>query len=518
MILTLLLKKARGNGKISAEHFIFLSFPAAGEAQKMTIFLAYLLCFTTIFEKGKAPLNKYKKLAANTMIFAIGTFSSKLLVFFLMPFYTRILSSSEYGTVDIIVQTANLLIPIASLGINNAVIRFALEKKSNKSEVFSIGLFAILGGFALTGVLSVFLERVELLKGYTWLILLFVICSNLNTLCIYFIRSIGYSRLYALDGILRTILMILLNILFLAVFKLGVTGYVLASVLSDAISVVFLFFFMRLDRYVSLRAISKICAKDMLLYSLPLIPTTVCNWVVSLSDRYVITYVLGTAENGLYAVANKIPTVMVIIAGIFSDAWQISAVKEEGGGDLARFYSKVFHAYQAVAFTASSYLIITAKLTTTLLAAPSYYISWRYIPFLVVATTISCFSSFLGSVYMVYKKSGYTLWTMVAGALANIALNLLWIPKYGVQGAIAATLAAYVLMFFVRAVTSRRFIRIRYRMGPLVLNTLIVTAQSFIMIFEVPYWLPIEIGLTLLITLVNLPSLFGMARKVLRRG
>ena len=55
------------------------------------------------------------------------------------------------------------------LGINNAVIRFALEKKSNKSEVFSIGLFTILGGFALTGVLSVFLERVELLKGYTWL-------------------------------------------------------------------------------------------------------------------------------------------------------------------------------------------------------------------------------------------------------------------------------------------------------------------------------------------------------------
>ena len=64
-------------------------------------------------------MDKYKKLISNTVIFAIGTFSSKVLVFLLMPLYTRVLSDAEYGITDLIVQTGNLLLPLASLGIVN---------------------------------------------------------------------------------------------------------------------------------------------------------------------------------------------------------------------------------------------------------------------------------------------------------------------------------------------------------------------------------------------------------------
>lgn len=80
--------------------------------------------------------NKYRNLAQNTVIFAIGTFSSKLLVFIMMPIYTRALSTAEYGTVDLIQQISNLLVPIVTLGVTNALIRFGLDKSFRKNDVF----------------------------------------------------------------------------------------------------------------------------------------------------------------------------------------------------------------------------------------------------------------------------------------------------------------------------------------------------------------------------------------------
>lgn len=61
-------------------------------------------------------MNKYKNLILNTLIFGLGTFSSKVLVFLLMPLYTRVLTSADYGTVDLIMQTGNLLVPLVMMG------------------------------------------------------------------------------------------------------------------------------------------------------------------------------------------------------------------------------------------------------------------------------------------------------------------------------------------------------------------------------------------------------------------
>ena len=72
-------------------------------------------------------MNRYKKLLSNTVLFAVGTFSSKALVFLLMPLYTAVLSTQEYGTVDLIMQAGNLLLPLVSVGIINSIVRFGLD-------------------------------------------------------------------------------------------------------------------------------------------------------------------------------------------------------------------------------------------------------------------------------------------------------------------------------------------------------------------------------------------------------
>lgn len=120
-------------------------------------------------------MNKYKNLILNTLIFGLGTFSSKVLVFLLMPLYTRVLTSADYGTVDLIMQTGNLLVPLVMMGISNAVIRFGLDKSINKNDVFTTALLSVGGGFAALLVFYPLIMRIPGLGEYALLIYAFVL-------------------------------------------------------------------------------------------------------------------------------------------------------------------------------------------------------------------------------------------------------------------------------------------------------------------------------------------------------
>lgn len=455
-------------------------------------------------------MDKYKRLMNNTFIFAIAAFGSKLLIFLMMPFYTRVMSTEDYGIADVLVQTCNLLIPFATVGINNAIIRFGLDRGSNKKGVFTIGLITIAAGFVLMALCDPIISQVSVLKGYTVYLYLFVLASALHGLCSQFARAIGYIRFYAINGIFATALTIVLNILFLAVFKWGVKGYIWSTIITDFTCAALVFLLTRLHRFVRFKKVTKELYMKMLSYCMPLIPNTVCSLIVSISDRYLITYMIGEAANGIYAVSNKIPTILMIVANIFAEAWQISAVTEEEGRE--RFFSRVCGVYQAIAFTTASLLIVTAQLSTKILAAPSYYEAWHYIPILVSATTFSCIATFLASIYMVEKKSMCTLVTTMLGAVINIALNTWWIPVYGVYGAAAATLISYFIMFAVRAVHSRKYVKIKWNMKKLMINIFALILQNIVMVSMCPLYLLWSSLLAAVIVIVNFKDVISIIR------
>ena len=264
---------------------------------------------------------KYKKLFSNTIVFSIGTFSSKILVFLLVPFYVHFLSDAEYGVVDLITQTANLLIPLVSLGIASAVLRFGLDQSSDKKAVFSTGVAAILIGFLLFLLTVPILLQVQIIGEYTLLLLFYVFIGCFRLLCTNFVRSLQYVKLYSFDGILCTVLVITFNILFLMRFGWGIQGYVLATICSDSCSVLFLTLAARLYRYLDFRRIRASVYRPMLRYCLPLIPANIFWWITHVSDRYMVTYMVSEGANGLYAIAYKIPTMITIVSTIFMEAW-----------------------------------------------------------------------------------------------------------------------------------------------------------------------------------------------------
>lgn len=402
-----------------------------------------------------------------------------------------------YGVTDLLLQTGNLIIPIASVGIANAVIRYGLEQASNKSGVFTTGIAATLSGFFLLLLLSPLLGRIEFLSGHLWLVLLYVLAANVHSVCNQFARTMGHIRLFAADGVLRTVLTILFNILLLAVFPMGVTGYVLANVLADGITTAFVFLYAKQWRYFRLSSLSRQDTARMLRYSVPLVPSTLCSWVINISDRYLIALLIGSSATGIYAVANKVPSVLMTVANIFTSAWQISALAERPKAEKERFFSNVYATYSAIAFITGSGVILTAQLSTRLLAAPEYYEAWQYVPVLTLATTFACLGSFLSSIYMVEQRSGATLATTLLGAVCNLVFNFFLIQFWGAMGAAISTLFSYLLIFAVRAAHTRSMLRIRWSVCRLLSSALLLGIQCILMEVDVPLW-PIWSGICLL--------------------
>ena len=464
-------------------------------------------------------MNKYKKLISNTVILGIGTFGSKLMVYLLMPLYTGVLSPSQYAVADIIAQTANLIMPLACIGITNGIFRFAADKEENKEEAFSCGAAVMLAGSAVFLALSPLLFLIDYFDGYAWLVICYVICANIHSVCAQYIRATDRAKIFAIQGILNTALTVVLNVMFLLVFDMGIEGYVLSVVIADLLTTIFLVVSQKLWKAFDFGKVRKKTVVSMLKYSIPLIPATMLWWVTDVSDRYLVAYFCSNEITGIYSVAYKIPTLLILISGIFIEAWQFSAVSEsDDSGELENFFDRVFSCFTGLMFLACSAIIALSKVFSSLLFADAYYAAWQYIPVLVTAMLFSTFVTFMGTVYMVRMKTTVSLSTALIGALINIVLNFLFIPSFalgwGAMGAAVATVISYFTVFVIRSVSVHKYIKFKIHPIRIAINCCIIALQSAVMIAEPSWWIIAEVIFVALIVAVNAKIMYDGAKQL----
>lgn len=467
-------------------------------------------------------MGRNKRLLSNTVILGTGTFASKVLVFLLMPLYTSILSASEYGVADILTQTANLIIPLAAVGICDSMLRFALDTEDGedteaRKKIFSTGIFVLVCGSVLTVALIQLLRLFDTFDGYIWLVAAYVICSNFHSVTANFVRAMGRTVMFAGQGIVNTLLTVALNVLFLVVFDWGVLGYVLSVVVSDALITVGIVLCAGLYRYFSVRYVNAATLRALLRFGVPYIPTTMMWLITSASDRYIVTAFKGSAENGLYAAAYKLPTLLLLMCGVFVEAWQFSVVKDADGAERSSFFSSVFKNYMGAIFMCASVLIAGSQLLTRLLLADSYYSSWRYVPVLVAAMTFSALVSFLGSVYFLEKKSVMSMVTSMAGAAVNIVLNFVLIPKRGAMGAAVATLISYAAVYAIRAYDTKFYVKFNIHTIRVIVNTVLLLVQAATMLEAVRGWKYIQLAAVALMLVINGREIFAVVIKLGKR-
>ena len=455
-------------------------------------------------------------LLKNVGMLTISNFASKILVFFLVPVYTNALSTQDYGTFDLAISTVTMLYPILTVNIVDAVMRFCLDDQYDKGAVIAIGKKYMVRSIAVAGLLALSLyfgKPLDLSGSLVCLVFLYYTAYAVHQFAIQLAKGLERVKDMAIAGVAGTVVMVATNILFLVAFPCGLPGFFVANILAQAVPAVFLAIKLKAWIFEGSRTDLRL-QKEMLAYCAPLIFTVLGWWINSAADRYVVTYLCGVAASGILSVAYKIPGIINILQGIFIQAWQISAMKEYGESDTAKFYGGTFSALNTLMCAACAWLILLTRPIAGMLFAKDFYEGWQYVPFLLISSVLNCASGFLGPILSAKKDSKAMARSAIDGSAINVVLNISLVSWVGIQGAAIATAISSYAIYAVRRKAAGDDIRME-SYGRVLATWGLLCVQAVVEIYMTSRYL--EIGLMLMMLWVNrnsVRSLFDMVRKI----
>ena len=475
-------------------------------------------------------MNKYKLLALNTIIFTIGSFGSKIISLLLNNLYTKYISPAELFTKSLLETLALFLIPVFSFSITEAVVRYGLDRRYSKKEVFTTAIT-----LNIIGIMPIFftvpfircIPYFRHIEGYTALLMIYIMTSSARALCSQFVRARGMVKLFSLDGILATLTLLIFNIIFITRHGMGVRGFMISTILSDLCSALFLFFSAGLKKFYNGKYFNKKLSRSMLRFTIPLIPTTVMWTFTGFSDQIFIGNMksdklfLGEDAAGIYAAASKIPNLISMLSTIFFQSWNMSAITENDSADRNIFYAKVYSAYESILFIGSAGLLLFVKPISAILinysVFPEYRMAYIYTPLLIAAAVYTCFDLFLASIYTATKHTKNAFFSILIVCIMNIILNLKLIPLIGIQGAALATFLSYLLCYWIRIIDARYYVPFKFSASRNIFNTCALLLMCAAVIFRPFGYIIWEIILFMLIFLKNYRPLVIMCRKLMKR-
>lgn len=455
-------------------------------------------------------MNRTKYLLKNMGILTISNFASKILIFLLVPLYTTVLSTVEYGTYDLAVSTVTLLYPILSLNIVDAVMRFSMDKEYSKEKIAVIGFKLISISIVLFAVGMFLLNKFKIwpdINGLEGFVFLYYFSYVFNQFLIQFSKGLERVREMGIAGVISTFVMVGGNIIFLLVLREGLPGFFFANIIAQGASAIYLLIKLKLWIYLKNLNVEKELIREMLVYCLPLLASAIGWWINSAADKYVVAFMLGVSANGILSVSYKIPQIINVVESIFIQAWQISAIKEYGEKDTARFYGKTFLIINVLMCAACSWLILLTRPLAYLMYAKDFFQAWQYVPFLLISSVLNCASGLLGPILSAQKNSKAMMWSAIIGASVNIVMNITLVYYIGIQGATISTLICSIIIYKIRKIAVGKDIIIEHY--KLVLVTwLLLCVQAFAEIYLKAYI--IEIILMIVMLIINKKNLYAI--------
>lgn len=450
----------------------------------------------------------------NTLLFTLGSMSSKLIMFLFLPLYTYYLTTEQYATIDLITVINKLIVPILSCSIYEAVLRFALDKNEDKTKVFTIGIGFMAIGCILSIMILPCLDFVESLGDYKVYFYLLYVTTALNSLFSVFARSIDKVKLIAINSIISTAIIAVLNILLIAVFHMQIDGYFISLITGNLIVNLLYFWKGRMYHYVNFKKLDSKLLKRMLIYSIPLIPNSLFWWINSSLDRFFLTAMTSLSVVGLYSAASKLPAVLNTLNGIFQQAWGISAIKEYDSEGGAKFFTQMYSLYSLFIILCSSIIILSCKYLGIFLFHNDFYEAWTIVPVLTVGFFYSCLNSFLGTIYTATKSTKSLLITTCVGAMINILFNMLLIPRYGAIGASIGTCISHFSVWIVRLVKGNKILKINVNYKKMIISHLCLVAIAILITCNQIYFELISLGLFTYLILSNKEDLIKIMKKM----
>lgn len=424
--------------------------------------------------------NKIKNLSQNALLFTISGFGTRIISFFLVPLYTYVLSTDEFGSVDLVTTTVQLLIPVLTINIQDAVLRFSLDKNYKAEDAICVG-FKIIGvSSALLGIILFGLDYsgiIPLESNYMFFLYLSFTSGALNNNLSMYLKAKDQVKTLAVWGITNTAVTCLVNLLLLLGMHLGINGYMIAYVSGTIVADVGMFLSGNIMKDLKISKRSGEIAREMVKYSAPLIANSLGWWINNASDRYILTYFCGAAVNGIYAVSYKIPSILSALQSIFYNAWSISSITEFDENDEDGFIGGTYTVYSSASFLACSLIMLFNITIAHILYSKNFFVAWKYVPFLLLGTAFNGLGLFNGCIFAAAKKTKEISITTVVSALINTALNFILIPLVGAYGAAFATMIGYFSIWFMRTLRMKSVIKMNVNWKKQVLMMIVLLMQ-----------------------------------------
>ena len=408
---------------------------------------------------------KYKTLANNLFLFFLASFLPKAISFFMVPLYTRELTTADYGTADLLTNTVLLLCPFLTLQIQDAVLRFSMRKDCKKNEVLSIGVRnSLIGLFVLIiGILLVLsLHIINLTVPYVLYIITYYLGLSINSIFTYYCRGTNRVKIVTISSVILTCTTIALNLILLLVLKAGLIGYLIANALGILVSDVFIYFSSGIRKEISLFNVNTKLRHEMIRFSIPMIFSAISWWINNASDRYILSFYHGASINGLYAVASKIPTIVSTLGLVVSRAFSISAIqeinKEDKDGFLGRSYSMISFA----GVLSCSLLMIMNIWLSKLLFLNDFFQAWIFVPPLLISVLMNQLSLSCENMFIALNQTKVISTTAILAAGINTILNFALIPYFSAYGAAIATIIGFTVAWIARYIILSRQICLKH--------------------------------------------------------
>lgn len=412
--------------------------------------------------KSNSSGAKYKYLAQNTLLLTLSSFGSKFLSFFLVPLYTNVLTTSEYGTADIITTSAMLLVYIFTINIATSVLRFGIDKEEKPERVFIYGVQIDLTGslLLLIGLAACYVLNIIKWDWYCYIFLWLVFVADaFESLTNQYLRAIDKVKIMAISSVVATLLRLVANILFLLVFKWGIFGYLISLVIGPAVASIFsLCFILPLKMEAVDSSYEKRLHGEMRKYAIPSMFGQLGWWINNSLDKYFVIWLKGSALNGIYAISYKLPSIMSVICNIFSQAWGISAIKDFNKDDNDKFFEKTYETYNCFLTCCCSVMIFLNVTISRYMFAKDFFVAWKYASLLILAMLFSGLSGFWSAIFNAIKRNEIIAKTTLLSGGINCILNMILIPPFGAMGAAGATLIAFYAVWLMRYILARKYI------------------------------------------------------------
>jgi len=407
-------------------------------------------------------MNEGKRLIKNTGIIAIGSLSTKLISFLLLPLYTACLSADEFGTVDYIVSISVFCVPFVSFLMDEAIFRFLIDCKTDteRKVVASSSLFLVLLGEILFVLISIPI-LISIHYKYSVYLILYVASSVLTQMTSSLIRGMGKTSTFVVLSVMVSSITLVLNVLLVAVLQIGLKGMLISSIAAHTVVPIIFICRFKLWNLISVKQIQKKQLISMVKYSVPLIPNKISWSIINLSDRLMIMNMIGSTASGFYAAAYKFPNLVDTVYGFFYQSWKESSARILHYENTDDFYNNTYDYLKNVMFAFVVGLTAFMPLVFNILINKSYNEAIIYVPPLILATYFSNISGFYGGIFTAYKDTKVMGTTTILAAVINISINIILIPMIGLYAASVSTLLANFVVYIYRKLKVRRYVKLK---------------------------------------------------------